>query len=116
MLFQMNGCCYRQLDGTKGPATGGPDQVPAKLRGIRSGSVKICPLITFLTNGLFAAARRSRGDQSGDDTCGIMTGCSRHQECVCVNICHINTRSERRRISAKNPFSLHGAAQPQAAK
>lgn len=45
-----------------------PDQVPAKLLGIRSGSVKVRPLISVLTNGLFAAARRSTGDQSGDDT------------------------------------------------
>lgn len=36
--------------------------------GIRSDSVKICPLITFRTNDLFAAAWRSTGDQSGDDT------------------------------------------------
>lgn len=45
-----------------GSATGGPGQVPAKLWGIRSGSVKICPLIIFLTDCLFAAAWRSTQD------------------------------------------------------
>ena len=35
---------------------------------IRSGSIEINLLTTFLTNRLFATGCRSTGDQSGDDT------------------------------------------------
>lgn len=79
LLFQINDCCYCYLGGTKGwdQPQEGPDQVPAKLWGIRAGSVKMHLLITLLTNGLFAAAWRNTGDQNGDDTRGITIGCQR---------------------------------------
>lgn len=69
-----------------------------ELEQARERSVRSPPSLQM---GLFAAACRSEGDQSGDDThVAVMTGCCQQKERVRVNACHINARSEACHFSA----------------